>query len=238
MSFFDGNSQDVWRATLDSYRPRFRHELLTDWSSALIYRPMAILLTPLFLPLRPTLITLAGLACALALPLLVLNGGSGMVVAALAVVFCVLDCIDGNVARVSGRTSRNGAYADFVTDLVYRVALYLAIGLMAEALPGSFGGASLLGLGAALLAILARACRLYADAEVGVPGDSADAGPLSTGQKLFAFLSGLDRLAPPLLAAAVWAGHLPWLLAWLLAYSLGDFLSAQSEVLGRLKQPR
>ena len=231
----DRSPLGVLRATLAGYRPRFRHELLTDWASALMYRPLSILLTPLFLPLPPTVITLAGLLVALTLPLLAVNG-TGMAVAAMATVFCVLDCVDGNVARVSGRVSRGGAYTDFVCDLLYRATFYLAIGLLAEPVPGAMGTATLIGLGAALLAILARACRLYADAAVGEPGEIADSVRLSNGQKLFAFLSGLDRLAPLLLAAAVGSGHTRWLLAWLFAYSLGDFLTAQIESLGRLKR--
>ncbi len=231
----DRSPLSVLRATLAGYRPRFRHELLTDWASALMYRPLSILLTPIFLPLPPTVITLAGLLIALPLPLLAMKG-SGMAVAAMAAVFCVLDCVDGNVARVSGRVSRGGAYTDFVCDLLYRAAFYLAIGLLAEPAPGGVGMASAIGLGAALLAILARACRLYADATMGEPDEIADTARLSSGQKLFAFLSGLDRLAPLLLAAAVWSGHTRWLLVWLLAYSLGDFLSAQIESLGRLKR--
>ena len=231
----DRSPLSVLRATLAGYRPRFRHELLTDWASALMYRPLAILLTPLFLPLPPTVITLAGLLFALSLPVLAVNG-AGMAVAAMALVFCVLDCVDGNVARVSGRVSRDGAYTDFVCDLLYRATFYLAIGLLTEPAPGVVGMASAIGLGAALLAILARACRLYADAAVGEPNEIADTARLSSDQKLFAFLSGLDRLAPLLLAAAVGSGHTRWLLAWLFAYSLGDFLTAQIESLGRLKR--
>ena len=39
------------REVFASYRPKFRHELRTEWAVALLYRPVSLLLTPLFIRL-------------------------------------------------------------------------------------------------------------------------------------------------------------------------------------------
>src|ERR1700750_910950 len=119
-----------------AYRPRFANELRTEWAIAVLYRPVSLLVTPLFAALgaSPTAVTLLGLAIALVLPFAAAAGGAQAwaSVGALAIAFCVLDCVDGDLARVTGRSSRRGAYLDFVVDLAYRTGLYSAIGVVAD----------------------------------------------------------------------------------------------------------
>jgi phosphatidylglycerophosphate synthase len=223
------------RALIDSYRPRFSNELRTEWAVALIYRPLSFLVTPLFLALgwHPTAISLLGLGVALALPLLAWQGQAASLIGLLAVLFCVLDCVDGNVARLSGRISRLGAYVDFFTDLVYRVALYAAIGLLFDA--GSPGYGLAAGLAAAWLALAARASRLYLEADTTGPAQaSAPDRRLSAGQRLVAFISGLDHLTPLLLLLCAPLDWLAGLLAYLLVYSLIDLAATQLQARSRL----
>lgn len=222
------------RALIDSYRPRFSNELRTEWAVALIHRPLSFLVTPLFLALgwHPTAISLLGLGVALALPVLAWQGQAASLIGLLAVLFCVLDCVDGNVARLSGRISRLGAYVDFFTDLVYRVALYAAIGLLFDAGTPGYGLAA--GLAAAWLALAARACRLYLEANSASPAASAPDRRLSAGQRLVAFISGLDHLTPLLLLLCAPLGWLAGLLAYLLVYSLIDLAATQLQARSRL----
>jgi phosphatidylglycerophosphate synthase len=228
-----------------AYRPKFAHELRTEWAIALVYRPFSFLLTPLFAACgaAPTAVTMLGLACALLLPWLATSGGASawVCVGALGVVFCILDCVDGDLARVTGRTSRLGAYADFITDIVYRIALYASIGLIvdrspiAESLVPIVEGAGLaVGLACALFAVVARACRLYVEAD----GSSASParGTRDTGASVaIAFLSGIDHLLPIGVLAFGAAGRLDWLLAYLFVYSLGDLVLTQGVAWRRLR---
>ena len=224
-----------------AYRPKFAQELRTEWAVALVYRPVSFVLTPVFAALgaSPTAVTLLGLAVALALPFAAVNGGAHawLIVGVLGVAFCVLDCIDGDLARVTGRASKAGAYLDFIVDLVYRVGVYSAVGIAADGARDAAGVDSLgsyagivAGLLSALLAILARACRLYADAHV---RDRSDAAARS-GSAAFAFVSGLDHLLPVFVLAVGALASLDWVLVWLLAYSLADFVQTQASVWKRL----
>ena len=205
---------------LAAYRPRFRHELRTEWAAALLYRPVSLLLTPLFAACRvpPLAVTLAGAACALALPLLAIAGRGSTAIGVAAIAFCIFDCMDGDLARSTGRVSAAGAYADFVVDLVYRAAFYAAIGFLWSAYAGLA-----LGLACALVAIVARACRLYLPAETGQPGLA------------FSVVSGLDHLLPVALVVLGALDALGALLAYLVVYSLGDFILTQRSVLARLR---
>jgi phosphatidylglycerophosphate synthase len=230
------------RQVFASYQPKFRHELRTEWAVALLYRPVSLLFTPLFaaLGIAPTHITLLGLLCALALPWLATFGGADAAtwVGLLGVTFCVLDCLDGNVARATGRVSRLGAYADFVTDIVYRGALYAAIGILADAsssAPTIAHAGLALGLLSALLALTARACRLYLEAGAHHPAPEADEPRLNASGLAFAFVSGLDHLTPILLIVCGLSGHLSELLIYLLAYSLADLIATQASAARHLR---
>ncbi len=199
-----------------SYLAKAREEWRGEWACALLYRPPSILLTPLFAAagFSPNAVTLLALACAAALPWCAAAAGAdaALLVGGLAIAFCVLDCVDGNLARATGRVSPRGAALDFAVDLAYRVFLYAAIGILA--------GMIAAGLACALLALAARALRLRAGPEVSPAQDA----PLSWPGRVFAFLSGLDHLTPLLVLLAPGPQGHGWLLGWLALYSLGDFL--------------
>ncbi len=112
-------------------------ELQGDWPSSLIYRPLSIWLTPLCvrLGISARAITLSCAALALALPAVALVGGpyAYVVIAALAFVVHVFDCLDGNVARVTGTTSEQGGLLDAFVDICFWSLFLLAIGLLADA---------------------------------------------------------------------------------------------------------
>lgn len=211
---------EVW----ESYRPLLGHEWRTEWALVLLYRPLSLLLTP---PLAaagvpPNAVTLLGLACALLLPWCALVGGSSgaLLVGGLGIACCVLDCVDGTLARVTGRVSPEGARLDLLTDLAYRALLYTAIGLLA--------GAVLAGAACAVLALAARAVRL----RTGLAAPESDDVPLTWRGRVYAFLSGLDHLTPVLVLLPLGADRHAWLLGWLAVYSAGDL----AVTLARLRQ--
>ncbi len=81
--------------------------------------------------LTPNEITLASLAVTLLASVLVAfgHGGSWMVAALLVQVGFVLDCLDGQLARATGKTSDFGRYLDSMTDLVKVFVLISAMTL-------------------------------------------------------------------------------------------------------------
>lgn len=221
------------RTVAAAYRSKLAEELGAEWAIVLLYRPLSLLLAPAFIALQvaPMAITLAGLALALALPWLATSGLSQpfLWVGGAAVACCIVDCLDGDVARATNRTTARGAYADFIVDIVYRACLYVSIGLLSVV-----GEGPALGLVAAWLALAARCGRLYlersAESSPAAGVQRAGAGP-----RVYAFLSGLDHLTPILVLAFGYLERIDWLLAWLLLYSFCDFAGTQLAVLRRLR---
>lgn len=227
-----------------SYTPeKAREEWHGDWISALLYRPISFWITPPLLNLGVSASQVTGFALLLALllPLLALlgNGVAHVWVAALATLFVILDCVDGNIARVRKSASKSGHYLDFVTDLVFRVCLYGALGMLAEreASPLWMDGLSLAACFlAALIAISARLCRTLArqwsEGDVYAPDNAPVRG--FVGRFLLPALSGMDRLLPFLiLAGSYWEG-LRWVAVWLVVYSALDCAYTQVAIFRRL----
>jgi phosphatidylglycerophosphate synthase len=78
-----------------------------------------------------------------------------LVAAALIQAYLLLDCVDGEVARWTGRTSVTGVYLDRVGHYVAEAAFLTGVGFRAA--DRGTGGWALLGLVAALCAILVKA---------------------------------------------------------------------------------
>jgi hypothetical protein len=208
-----------------------------EWGAALLYRPLAILFSPMLLRLRvpASAVTILALLAALSLPVVALTAGL-LPLALVAILVAILDCLDGTIARASGTVSRAGQYLDFITDIIFRATFYSAIGLLArEAAPTWVGALALpLAILAALVAIAARLCRVYAEHFAGgAPyGQQASSGGL--GQWIFSAVSGLDPLLPLATLALGLAGWLGWLVLWLVFYSALDFLYTQVAILRRV----
>jgi phosphatidylglycerophosphate synthase len=154
-----------------------------------------------------------------ALPLTGLGWLLGAVAGALLVqAYLLLDCSDGEVARVTGRTSIIGVYLDRIGHYLSEVALLAGLGYRAQGGLES-GGWVELGLVAALGAALIKAETdnvVVARAKSGLPADPADGEralrPRSTGLALarqaaamlrFHRIIGAVELSLLILAAAV-----------------------------------
>ncbi len=134
----------------------------TDLPARYLYRPLSFWITPFFLALgwSANAVTLLSLGLALLLPGLALLGGwrgAGAVVAA-CFVFQVLDCVDGNVARTTGRHTRVGGMLDGLSTMLFWAAYFIAVGVLAQGEPqGLFARHGReLGLGLALLLLVQR----------------------------------------------------------------------------------
>ena len=220
-----------------------REEWHGDWMSALVYRPISFWLTPLLLNLKVSAsqVTSFALLISLALPFIAWKAGASAhtTVAVLAILFVILDCVDGNIARVTKTASKTGHYLDFLTDLVFRIGLYAAVGILADRETGSLAWLDhqsfAFGLLAALIAIVGRLSRVFTRQLS--PGDVYGTAEASKGfidWFLLPALSGMDRLLPLLVLAADWWGGLRWVILWLLAYSAVDFAYTQYAVFRRL----
>lgn len=208
---------------------KFLEELYGDWPFVLVFRPISFFVTPIALKLglSANAVTLTRALIAGLMPLAAWAFGmSPLIAAGLAVIFQILDCVDGNIARTTGTSTALGHYFDFVTDMSFRASFYVTIGLTTGLPIGGFAVA-------ALFTMLARLSRVYAEArgyEAPYARPDQTDGFFST--FVFPFISGLDSLPALLLIAVGLWGHASWLLSWLLAYSLVDFIYSQVAVVG------
>ena len=223
-----------------------RDEWYGEWGAALLYRPIAFIIAPVLLRLSigATSVTLVALALAVGLPIVALSGApnAALAIGIIGIAVGILDCVDGTIARATGTVTARGDYLDFLTDVVFRMSLYTALGLTAdkmETTPAWLGGhAFSFAAVAALLAIAARLCRVYGELMTGARPNAPPSLPgpgRAFGTYIFPFLSGLDSLTPVAMLAALYLGVLGWLVVWLLVYSAADFLQTQFVVLGKIK---
>ncbi|HZC26081.1 MAG TPA: CDP-alcohol phosphatidyltransferase family protein [Actinopolymorphaceae bacterium] len=128
------------------------------WAGRLYMRRVSLHATRIFLGLRLSpnqltgLMTLAGVAAG---PALLWPGLPGAILAALLVqAYLLLDCSDGEVARWTGQTSTTGIYLDRVGAYFCDAALLVGLGFRAAG--GESTGYAVLGLAAALGAVLIK----------------------------------------------------------------------------------
>lgn len=90
-----------------------------------------------------TAVTLASGLLALLMLAIAWAGGrhAYLAVVVLGFIYPILDCTDGNMARVLGRTSKLGGIVDGTLDMAYMTILYVSLGLLVkDAGGGLFGG--------------------------------------------------------------------------------------------------
>ena len=215
-----------------SYTPAKRQdELENEFAYFLIYRPLSMWLTPplLAVGVSASQVTALSLLLALAMPFAAAYAGTPAyaLLGGLVIAFHVLDCVDGNIARTSGRTSAPGALFDGFTDHVFWVLYFWALGiLVAQTSPGFWAEHGLhVALGLILLVMLHRELRdAYArfyGQEIGASADGSTGG--STFTRVFISLEGFYGFAT-LVAGAF--GRLHWLLAGISLYVIVIFAGA------------
>lgn len=239
----------------DYMEKKFRDELHGEWGAVVFYRGPAILLTPLLLKysVKPTVVSVFSLMVVMAIPLTLLlpEPIDFIYLSTAGILFHILDCIDGNIARITNSHSRIGRYTDFIADMLQRIFIYLTLGLLIQSGMTVIGLADLypflLMVIAALLAVMARLSREYAMAALSVTAAAGpenghsfrEPGPVNDmkkiGNMVFSFLSGLDTLTPFLILVSGLLGQMGWLPWWLVFYSLLDFLHTQFVVVRKIQ---
>lgn len=215
-------------------KQKARAELRGELPAYLLYRPLSFPVALLLLRLRVPIVVVT-LSCGAIAPLVLfaaLYGGERayLQVAALGLAFHVLDCVDGNMARTTGQSSRFGALLDGFCDYVFWSALFLALGVLAEreAALSISPFATELGLGAALVVLLQRDVRqhfaiLYGERPVFAETDEASP---SAGQWLVYALSGLENLYVFAIGLGGAFGALGWVLLGVCGYVIMIALAA------------
>jgi phosphatidylglycerophosphate synthase len=153
-----------------------------------------------------------------------------LAVAALALACHVLDCVDGNIARATGRASRFGALLDGFVDLVFWALFFVAFGVLVDRAPASpLDGHGLeLALGLAVLVLLHRNLRdNFALVFAGRADFTPAPPPRLTGWALWrVLLIGLERFYALGLVVAGFLGVLAPLLLAVAAYVVSIFVGA------------
>mgnify|MGYP001767078596 CR=1 FL=1 len=223
-------------------RSRWAEEARSDWAYVAFYRPLATTLAWILAhgPTTPMAVTLAGgvsiplmIAAALWLP----AGIAVPVVGLLGWLGGLLDCVDGDLARLTGRTSWLGRYVDFQIDVARWATLFVAVGHAADRAAG--GGATWLAVAglAAWLRLFARAARDYRFGTLGREPPSEPKPFRWTPASLAeTFVSGLDGLLPIALGLGWLAGLGGWVLLLPLAMALADTIRTQWDNIARYRR--
>lgn len=223
-------------------RTRWAEEARSDWAYVVFYRPFSVALAWGLAhgSVTPMAVTLAGglsiplmIAAAILLP----PSTAVPVIGLVAYVGGLLDCVDGDLARLVGRTSWIGRYVDFQIDVVRWAVLFVAVGHAAD----RAGAGSGLWLGVAALAawlrLFARAARDYRVATLGrEPKAASTSGPLTIASVGTMFVAGLDGLLPIVLGGGWLIGLGGWVLAVPLGLSVLDAVTTQYANLRRYRR--
>lgn len=209
-------------------------EMQGELPAYLIYRPLSFYVTWPFLWLRvPILaVTLLSGGVAFAMALLAWRGGASawMAVVGLGFAFHVLDCVDGNMARTTGRFSRLGALLDGTIDMTFWCLLFFSTGLLvAHQGGGIFGqGAVEFSMGLAILVLINRQTRDNFTVQNADASYFREEIPerLGLGDRAMMVLVGLENIYIVAIAAGVLLGCLDWVLLGMGVYVAVIFAGA------------
>lgn len=218
-------------------------EMSGDLPAYLVYRPLSIYVTvPLVRTGIPaSAVTATCLAIGLSLPFVAAFSGpcDFVFVAALAFAFFVLDCVDGNLARVRGNSGQSGALFDAATDAIFWISLLLAFGVLVQKRNGWLAPYGIgVGLAVAVVSLLGRRVRDEFRSLYETSASTTDTRPLSigVGEWIKIGFSGLDQTYPLVLVIAGLAQALDAALLGVLIYA--SVICAASFVLAFKKAAR
>ncbi len=229
---------------------KLARELETDPGTVLIYRPPSFVIAALLgrLGVRPNAVTIAaGLInpAIVVVALTVAPQDALVVVTVLGLLYALLDCVDGDLARVSGQTSAIGHYCDFAFDVVHRFVFYGALGYLADRLVEPSVVLSRLGMDylglmlvTAWIVIFTRLCREWGLREHDA-GDSETASvspwrEFSLRSLLWALFSSIDQHYAILGFLSWLLGVLDLYLAFLFAVTVVDVAIAQFQIIRKM----
>ena len=125
------------RDVILSYKSDKMHEELAgEWAAVALYRWLSFIITPLFLrtSISATGVTLISVLITITLPLAVFLPFpfTYIFIGVISIVFNILDCVDGNMARMTNSVSDLGQYSDFIADIIHRIFVYITLGLIID----------------------------------------------------------------------------------------------------------
>ncbi len=197
-----------------------RREFRTDWSMYVLYRRPGVVLAWLCyrLGIGPIGATLLGFAFAVTMPVQAVWAPMGWApwgVLLAGVLFQILDCSDGTLARTTQRPSDLGADLDFFVGMAQYAMLYCAIGILADRTFGTEWAWTVLGALAVALRYLARMIR----DQVAVRTGPSEPSPVTLMALPAIIIAGLSGLIPFLV---LMGDKLHWAVWFLLIYAVLD----------------
>jgi phosphatidylglycerophosphate synthase len=150
-------------------------------------------------------------------------------IALLTLLFHVLDCVDGNLARTRGTVSARGALLDALVDQAFWCCLFLALGLIVERGDHPFAPHALpLALGCAVMVLGGRRIRDEAQQLSGRRVESYAQRParLSLWDWLVVLFSGLENLYGVAILIGGYYGALAWVLFAITGYVTVIYLAS------------
>jgi phosphatidylglycerophosphate synthase len=209
-------------------------EAAEDLACRWVYRPASRRISVRVAKARvaPNHITAAALGLTFIMPFCAsLGGGAAIVgVALLAAVIEVLDCVDGDVARATGRATDWGGYLDDFAGTVFEASKLVSLGVLVDG-GWRLGGPGLaFGLTAALMGAIDQVGMRLVTGRFEL---SDRPGPLGWGARAAA--RGVDGFFPVLLIAAGVANAAAALLGFFVAYRVLRFAASQCSLRARIR---
>ena len=226
-------------AFVEEYRKnKLVEELKGNWANVVFHRVPSFLLAWIFvrIGISPLAATLLSLPVALALPVVALAlplKSAIFGVFAAGFLFQVLDCVDGSLARVTGRVTYLGGRIDFLIDMAQWGLLYVSVGILADRALDGAGFWTALAAVAAWLRLYGRTVRDAFDEKEASAPDAPAALPRSPAALVVVFIAGLSGLVPFLAFAAAVPSLAPYAVWFLIVYSALDVGDSLVQELGR-----
>lgn len=213
-------------------------EFSGELPALLVFRPISFRVTPWFLHAGWSAagVTLLSGAVALAMFAVAWLGGdlAYLFVAAMGCIVQILDCVDGNIARVTGTVSHAGQFLDLLVGQLYWALLFVSIGLLVEHSGGGLFGDFALEVALALpiLVLLHRVTRNYAQLHFSRKQlmDEPPEQPLKWTSLVLVGLAGLENLYVFGVLIGGLLGALDLVLLGIALYVVGVFLYVEIEL--------
>ena len=225
-----------------SYQEKMLKERKKSFFMYSIYRPISFYLTPAFLKchISANLVTLIGLLILSTFPVVSVFGGefAYLYVALLAFSFLTLDCVDGNISRITGSSSAFGQYLDSFAGNVFWVLLYFSVGLLTrygkDVSSFFVEWGVVFGLLSALFDILGRESRAYVKLNLRNILPEYYPESKSSLSLFMSILSGFRHTIPFLLVIFGYLNFLNVLLVLVFVYSIFRFFYSELRIFFQL----
>ena len=170
-------------------------EKLNGFFYYLIYRPLSFYITPFIMNLgiKPNTVTFLTLLIVLLMPVsLIYENSSYLIIGLLGILYCVLDCVDGTMARHMGLSSSLGMYLDSIFGKFYQIMLiFLILALEYQATSTLNHIHVILSVASALMFFWASDARCYFKLNIKKNSSSIKSGK---GRAYSIFVSSIDLL--------------------------------------------